>query len=129
MAEKNTKFKFRTKKPAKKKIDKESLIKKLPPNPTFLDYLVYSLKVIGATILSLMGTFSWLFKSLIVVSCALIVSVIIVGTVTYVKVKPELDSCRELAYDKLAQMKRTDFSMLSDTEVYDKDNNLIGTYS
>lgn len=126
MAEKNTKFKFRTKKPAKKKIDKESLIKKLPPNPTFLDYLVYSLKVIGATILSLMGTFSWLFKSLIVVSCALIVSVIIVGTVTYVKVKPELDSCRELAYDKLAQMKRTDFSMLSDTEVYDKDNNLIG---
>lgn len=126
MAVKNTKFKFKTKKSAKTKIEKESLIKKLPPNPSFLDYLVYSLKLIGATIMSLVGTFSWLFKSLIVVSCALIVSVIIVGTVTYVKVKPELESCRELAYDKLAQMKRTDFSMLSDTEVYDKDNNLIG---
>lgn len=113
-------------KAVKNKMETEPLIQKLPTNATALDYIVYSLKVVGATIMSLLGTCSWLVKSLIVVSCALIVSMFIVCTAVYVKVKPELDSCRELAYDKLAQMKRSDFSMLSDTEVYDKDGNLIG---
>ena len=42
----------------------------------------------------------------------------IVGLLIYAKVKPELDQCREIAYDKLAQMERSDFSMLSDTVVY-----------
>ena len=42
------------------------------------------------------------------------------------KVRPELDHCREVAYDKLAQMQRQDFSMLSDTEIYDKNDQLIG---
>ena len=32
----------------------------------------------------------------------------------------------EVAYDKLAQMQRQDFSMLSDTEIYDKNDQLIG---
>lgn len=33
---------------------------------------------------------------------------------------------RELAYDKLAQMERTDFSKLSDTAIYDRDGRQIG---
>ena len=44
----------------------------------------------------------------------------------YTRVKPDLEYCREVAYDKLAQMNRQDFRMLSDTEVYDKDKNLVG---
>lgn len=45
----------------------------------------------------------------------------LVALLIYAKVRPELDHCRSVAYDKLAQMQRSDFSMLSDTEVYDKD--------
>ena len=37
-----------------------------------------------------------------------------------------MDHCREIAYDKLAHMEREDFRMLSDTEIYDKDGQLIG---
>ena len=48
------------------------------------------------------------------------------GLLIYAKVKPELDQCREIAYDKLAQMERSDFSMLSDTLIYDKDGKQIG---
>ena len=33
---------------------------------------------------------------------------------------------RDRAYDKLAQMERTDFSKLSDTVIYDKDGRQIG---
>ena len=50
----------------------------------------------------------------------------IVGLLIYAKAKPELDKCREIAYDKLAQMERSDFSMLSDTLIYDKDGKQIG---
>lgn len=113
---------------AKKKVKviKQPAVKKPPENANVLHYLWYILKLMFATVFSLLGTFSWLFKSLVVVSCALVVSVIVVCVFTYTKVKPTLDECREIAYDKLAQMKRSDFSMLSDTEVYDKDGNLIG---
>ena len=48
------------------------------------------------------------------------------GLILYAAVKPELDKCREIAYDKLAQMDRSDFSMLSDTVIYDKDGKQIG---
>lgn len=51
---------------------------------------------------------------------------VLAAIIVYARVKPQLDYCRETAYDKLAQMERQDFSMLSDTEVYDKDNQLVG---
>ena len=50
----------------------------------------------------------------------------LVGLVVFIKLKPEIDKCKEMAYDKLAQMERSDFSMLSDTVIYDKDGNQIG---
>ena len=50
----------------------------------------------------------------------------LIALLIYAKVKPDLDYCREVAYDKLAQMQRQDFQLLSDTEVYDKNNQLIG---
>lgn len=65
------------------------------------------------------------YRILSVITAALILFSVI-GLLIYVKVKPELDQCREMAYDKLAQMERSDFSMLSDTVIYDKDENQIG---
>lgn len=111
---------------AKNRVIKQPIIKKVPPNANVLDYIWYFIKLVVATLMSLVGALSWLAKTLVIVSCAFLVSVLVVGVITYTKVKPDLDKCREIAYDKLAQMKRSDFSMLSDTEVYDKDGNLIG---
>lgn len=125
-AKKQTKQAKQTVRKKKVKVIKQPAVKMPPENANVFHYLWYIIKLTLAMGFSLLGTVSWLFKSLVVVSCALIVSVIVVGVFTYTKVKPALDECREIAYDKLAQMKRSDFSMLSDTEVYDKDGNLIG---
>jgi penicillin-binding protein 1A len=51
---------------------------------------------------------------------------LIAGGVVYKKVYPDLQHCREVAYDTLVKMNESDFSMVSDTEVYDKDGNQIG---
>ena len=68
----------------------------------------------------------WLFHGILSVITAGLIIMAIVGLLIYAKVKPELDQCREIAYDKLAQMERSDFSMLSDTVVYDKAGKQIG---
>lgn len=44
----------------------------------------------------------------------------------YVIIKPRYDEYKEIAYEKLAGMSRADFSMRSDTEIFDKDGNRIG---
>ena len=73
-----------------------------------------------------LGAAGWLFHALLSLITVTLILGAILCTLIYMKVKPELDSCRELAYDKLAQMERSDFSMLSDTVVYDKDGKQIG---
>lgn len=89
-------------------------------------YIRMILKGIISFSVSLFGILGWLLNSMM----QLIVFIAIVGCLlallTYAKVKPDLDYCREVAYDKLAQMERLDFRMLSDTEIYNKDNHLIG---
>ena len=75
---------------------------------------------------SLFGILGWLFQSILhILTCGLVLCGLI-GLLIYAKVRPELDHCREVAYDKLAQMQRQDFRMLSDTEIYDKNDQLIG---
>lgn len=110
----------------KKSIKKENLIKEPKPDSNILDIIWYYIKIFFATIMSIIGTFSWIFKTLVILICTFIISVVVICFVGYMKVKPTLDECREIAYDNLAQMKKSDFSMLSDTEVYDKDGNLLG---
>ena len=74
---------------------------------------------------SLFGILGWLFQSILhILTCGLVLCGLI-GLLIYAKVRPELDHCREVAYDKLAQMQRQDFRMLSDTEIYDKNDQLI----
>ena len=80
----------------------------------------------GHPIATCFGILGWLFHGILSVITAGLIIMAIVGLLIYAKVKPELDQCREIAYDKLAQMERSDFSMLSDTVVYDKAGKQIG---
>ena len=75
---------------------------------------------------SLLGITGWLFHALLAVITAGFILGAILCLLIYAKVKPDLDECRELAYDKLAQMERTDFSMLSDMVIYYKDGRQVG---
>ena len=84
------------------------------------------MRAFSSFFVSLFGILRWLFQSILhLLTCGLILCVLI-GLLIYAKVRPELDQCREVAYDKLAQMQRKDFHMLSDTEIYDKNDQLIG---
>lgn len=73
-----------------------------------------------------LGVLGWFFHMLLSILTAGLVCGTLAGLLIYVRVKPELDSCMEIAYDKLAQMERSDFSKLSDTVVYDRDGRQIG---
>lgn len=73
-----------------------------------------------------LGIVGWLLKALLAALTVTFLGCICAAVVLFIKVKPELDHCREVAYDKLATMDRSDFSMLSDTVIYDKDGNKIG---
>lgn len=89
-------------------------------------YIRIIFKGVASFFVSLFGILGWLLNSIMqLLVCFLIVGAL-AALLVYARVKPDLDYCREVAYDKLAQMERQDFRMLSDTEVYDKDNHLIG---
>ena len=79
----------------------------------------------GHPIATCFGILGWLFHGILSVITAGLIIMAIVGLLIYAKVKPELDQCREIAYDKLADG-TVRFSMLSDTVVYDKDGKQIG---
>ncbi len=85
-----------------------------------------NLLVVRDIAVSLLGIAGWLFHALLAVMTTGFILGVILCLLIYAKVKPDLDQCRELAYDKLAQMERTDFSMLSDTVIYDKDGRQVG---
>ncbi len=87
------------------------------------------LKGIATFLVSLFGILGWLLQGILQTLTCMLILCGIAGLLIFAKVKPELDHCREVAYDKLAQMDRQDFRMLSDTEIYDKDNQLIGLIS
>jgi penicillin-binding protein 1A len=84
------------------------------------------LKCIAHVVVCLLGILGWMIQGVVQMLTLILIMTGITGLLIYAKVRPELDHCREVAYDKLAQMERQDFSMLSDTEVYDKDGKLIG---
>lgn len=93
---------------------------------TFKRVLVRAARTAGQLVVSILGILGWLLKALLSVLTVGLICAILTASVIYVKIKPELDECRQIAYDKLAQMNRQDFSKLSDTVVYDKDGKQIG---
>ena len=76
--------------------------------------------------ISLFGIIGWLLQSFLQLLSGCLVIGGLAALLVYARVKPELDHCRDVAYDKLAQMQREDFQLLSDTEVYDSSGQLIG---
>lgn len=57
----------------------------------------------------------------------LFIGAVVVSVFAYIYISPALDKARKEAYDKLVSVNTSTFSMKADTEIYDKDNNLIGT--
>ncbi|MCI8865951.1 MAG: penicillin-binding protein [Lachnospiraceae bacterium] len=91
-----------------------------------MDIIKSALNGIAGFLVSLLGILGWLLQGIMQLLILSFIVCIVAAIVIYTKVKPDLDYCREMAYDKLAQMGQQDFRMLSDTEVYDKDGQLIG---
>lgn len=83
-------------------------------------------KAAARFLVTVFGIFGWLIRCILQLLTAGLIIGCLTALLIYAFIRPDLDHCREIAYDKLAQMQRQDFSMLSDTEIYDKDNRLIG---
>lgn len=75
---------------------------------------------------SILGTASWIIKTCIGICVVSFIFAVMVGGILFIKIKPELDSCRKIAYDKLVNMDEDDFILSMDTHIYDKDGNEIG---
>lgn len=84
------------------------------------------LKGIVITIGGAIGAFTNIICAVVGMIAVILVIGTIVASVLYVKVKPEFDKARDIVYDRLANMDDNTFSMLSDTEIYDKDGTKIG---
>lgn len=72
------------------------------------------------------GAVGWLFQTMVEVVTITVLLCLAAGIVVLIKVQPHLERSRQVAYDTLAQMERDDFSMLSDTEIFDKNGVRIG---
>jgi len=93
----------------------------------FFSYVWYVIRLILATLGTIISIpLAW-FGFLSGFLAWLSVIVLSVAGFLYVRVYPDLVHCREVAYDTVAKMKDLDFRKLSDTEIFDKDGNLIGT--
>lgn len=89
-------------------------------------YILYVIKIMIATLGTIFSLpFTWI-GFLTGALAWLLIFMTAAGGFLYVKVYPEVKHCREVAYDTIAKMKDADFRKVSDTEVYDKDNQLIG---
>ncbi len=84
------------------------------------------LTCIASFFITLFGILCWLLQSILQLLAVTLILSLVAVLLVYARVKPDLDHCRQVAYNKLAQMERQDFRMLSDTEIYDKDGNLAG---
>lgn len=116
----------RNKKLPKSKEKKKIKVQEPDVNAGFFEYLWYSIKVIFATIFSFFGALGWLFQGFLAVLTVIMIGGLVAGLVVFIKVKPDLDIARQRAYDIMATIDRSDFSLDPDTEVYDSDGNLIG---
>ena len=87
------------------------------------------LEHIVGTAIVLLSVFSNILKHVLMLITFCIVLASIAGCIIYVKVRPDFEEARQTAYEKLSSVNEDTFKMLSDTEVYDKDNNQVGLIS
>ena len=91
-----------------------------------MNFIKKFIRFLFAAIFSILGAIGWLLQTLLQTVTVALILCLIAGAVVFMKVKPHLERSRQVAYDTLAQMERDDFSMLSDTEIFDKDGKRIG---
>lgn len=91
-----------------------------------MNFIKKFVRITCGVIFSILGAMGWLLQTLLQTVTVLLILCLVAGCVVSIKVKPYLERSREVAYDTLAQMERDDFSMLSDTEIFDKDGKRIG---
>lgn len=93
---------------------------------TYISILTAILKGIRDIGISLLGIAGWLLQCVLQLLVLGFICTAVAALFIFARIKPELDHCREVAYDTLAGMQYQDFRLLSDTEVYDEDGTLIG---
>lgn len=67
--------------------------------------------------LSLIGVCFTIVKMMIGLLACFLLTISILSAVVFVKIKPDLDSCRQIAYDKIANMSEMDFNHSTSTMV------------
>lgn len=92
----------------------------------FVRFTFQFIRFVVNVIFCILGAAGWLLQALLQTVTVAFILCLIAGCVVFIKVKPHLERSREVAYDTLAQMQRDDFSMLSDTEIFDKNGKRIG---
>lgn len=91
-----------------------------------LGYIWTFIKYIIGTIIGSISACIQVAAGFLGLLTTLLIVFIIVGCAFYLKIRPTFEEARAVAYDKLASIDDSDFTMLSDTEIYDKDGVMIG---
>ena len=91
-----------------------------------MNFVKKFVRILFGTVFSIMGAIGWILQAALQIVTVFLIVCLAAGVIIFIKVKPMVEEGREVAYDTLAQMKRDDFSMLSDTEIFDKDGSRIG---
>lgn len=91
-----------------------------------LGYIWTFIKYIIGTIIGSISACIQVAAGFLGLLTTLLIAIIIVGCAFYLKIRPTFEEARAVAYDKLASIDDSDFTMLSDTEIYDKDGVMVG---
>lgn len=92
----------------------------------FFDYIWTLIKYVIGTIIGSISACIQVAAGFLGLLTTILIVVVIVGCGVYLKVRPTFEEARAIAYDRLASIDDSDFTMLSDTEIYDKDGTMVG---
>lgn len=110
----------------KVKLKSRPFIKLPQKGDSFLKFIWYGIKLYVASFLSLIAIPTLCVCTVFALIANITLGGTVAGAVAYKKVYPELKQAREVEYNTLASMKDEDFTLLTDTRVFDKDGNQIG---
>lgn len=92
----------------------------------FFGYVWTLIKYIIGTIIGSISACIQVAAGFLGLLTTILIAIVIVGCAFYLKIRPTFEEARATAYDKLASIDDSDFTMLSDTEIYDKDGVMVG---
>lgn len=112
---KNKVHKWREKRWEKQDKKHDKKMGKIRKRPLLLNIFLYLPKTIFKIV-----------KFIICTCTVLLITATIIGSIIFIKVYPTVKEAREVAYEKFVNCNEETFQLLSNTLIYDKDNNLIG---